>query len=124
LNNDTFGHAEGDLVLKTIVNSLKSKIRKTDLIARLSGDELALFFPDTNQEAVQRILPKIRAALSDEMAKHNWMITFSIGVVTCFVAPPNVNELITTADDLMYSVKQCGKNMIKYSVYGAESLTK
>lgn len=122
--NDTFGHNEGDLVLKTIVSSLKSKIRNSDLVARLGGDELVLFFPDTNQEAAKIILPKIQEVLMNEMAKKNWMVTFSIGVVTCTVAPRNVDELIKTADELMYSVKRNGKNMVKYSVYGAESLAK
>lgn len=116
--NDTFGHSEGDLVLKTIVCLLKSKTRNTDLVARLGGDELALFFPETDQKAAQIILPKIQDILINEMTKNNWMVTFSIGVVTCTTAPATVDELIKTADELMYSVKRNGKNMVKYSVYG------
>lgn len=122
--NDTFGHSEGDLVLKTIVSSLKSKIRKTDLIARLGGDEFALFFPDTDQEAAQVILTKIQDILNNEMAKHNRIVTFSIGVLTVNLAPPNIDELIKAADELMYSVKGQGKNKIKYAVYENESLAK
>jgi diguanylate cyclase (GGDEF)-like protein len=120
--NDTFGHSEGDLVLQTIVGSLKSRTRNTDLVARLGGDELALFFPETDLETAQLILPKIQQVLSNEMTKHNWMVTFSIGVVTCTVAGPTVNDLIKAADNLMYSTKQNGKNRIKYSVYGAAQL--
>jgi len=122
--NDTFGHIEGDLVLKTIVSSLKSKLRNTDLVARLGGDELALFFPDTNQKAAEIIVPKIQEVLMNEMAKNNWIVTFSIGVVTCTVAPPDVDKLIKIADDLMYSVKRHGKNKVKYSVYEVESFAK
>lgn len=122
--NDTFGHPQGDLVLKTIVSLLKSITRISDLVARLGGDELALFFPHTNQASAQVICSKIQAALNNEMAKNNWMVTFSIGVVTCNFAPSSVNELIKTADELMYSVKRNNKNMVKYSVYGTESLAK
>jgi len=122
--NDTLGHPEGDLVLKTIVSSLKSKVRNSDLVARLGGDELALFFPDTNQESAQVILSKIQDVLKNEMAKNNWVITFSIGVVTCTFAPSDINELIKAADEVMYSVKRHGKNMVKYSVYKTESLAK
>lgn len=122
--NDTFGHPEGDLVLKTIVSSLKLKIRNSDLVARIGGDELALFFPDTNQESAQVILSKIQDLLKNEMAKNNWMVTFSIGVVTCTFAPSSIGELIKMADELMYSVKRHGKNMVKYSVYETESLAK
>ena len=120
--NDTFGHAEGDLVLTRIVSTLKSMTRNTDLIARLGGDELAVFFPDTNQIAAQIILPKMQKALLDVMVKNDWKVTFSIGVVSCIVAPSTVSELIKMADELMYSVKRNGKNMIKYSVYGTVNL--
>lgn len=85
--NDQFGHAKGDLVLQIVVNSVRKIIRKTDVIARLGGDEFALFFLETEPECVQSICAKIRAALLDEMQKNNWLITFSIGVVTCKAAP-------------------------------------
>ncbi|MBK8617064.1 MAG: GGDEF domain-containing protein [Anaerolineales bacterium] len=122
--NDTFGHPEGDLVLKTIVSSLKSKIRSSDLVARLGGDELALFFPDTNQESARVIWSKIHDVLKNEISKNNWIATFSIGVVTCTIAPSDINDLIKTADELMYSVKRHGKNMVKYSVYETKNLAK
>lgn len=120
--NDTFGHLEGDFVLKTIVSSLKSKTRNSDIVARLGGDELALFFPDTNQESAQAIWSKIHGVLRNEMSKKNWMVTFSIGVVTCTIAPSDINDLIKVADELMYSVKRHGKNMVKYSVYETNNL--
>lgn len=122
--NDTLGHPEGDLALKTIVNSLKSKTRNSDIVARLGGDELAVFFPDTNQETAQVILSKIHDVLKNEMSKNNWAVTFSIGVVTCTFSPSGINDLIKVADELMYSVKQHGKNMVKYSVYETKNLTK
>ena len=120
--NDTFGHPEGDLVLKTIVCSLKSKTRNSDLVARLGGDELALFFPDTNQESAQIIWSKIHDVLKNEMSKNNWKVTFSIGVVTCTFAPSDINDLIKAADGVMYSVKRHGKNMVKYSLYETKNL--
>jgi diguanylate cyclase (GGDEF)-like protein len=115
--NDQFGHAKGDLVLQTVVSSVKRKIRKTDMVARLGGDEFALFFPETDQESARIIFPKIHNALLDEMQKNNWSITFSIGVVTCKVAPHTTDELLKMADELMYSVKSDGKDSVKYSIY-------
>lgn len=120
--NDTFGHPEGDLVLKAIARSLRSKMRSSDLIARVGGDEFALFFPDTTQEVARVILPKIQEVLLTEMAKNNWTVTFSIGVVTCVTAPHVIDDVIKTADALMYSVKRNGKNMLEFSVYGAECI--
>ena len=117
--NDTFGHAEGDQVIKAIVDTLKARTRNTDLVARLGGDELALFFPDVDEEKARIIFPKIHTALLKEMQKNQWAITFSVGVVTCNTAPDSVSELIKIADDLMYSVKHAGKNEVRYSLFGA-----
>lgn len=115
--NDQFGHVKGDLVLKKIVRSIRRRIRKTDIVARLGGDEFALFFPETDQDAARILFPKIYSALIDEMRKNNWSITFSIGVVTCTVAPSTTEELVKMADDLMYSIKNNGKNSVKYLIY-------
>lgn len=115
--NDQFGHAKGDQVLQTVVSFVKKKTRKTDVVARLGGDEFALFFPETDQESARIIFTKIHSALSEEMQKNNWSITFSIGVLTCRIAPDTIDELVKMADELMYSAKSDGKNTIKYSMY-------
>ena len=115
--NDHFGHSIGDLVLKTVVNSLKKRTRKTDLVARLGGDEFALFFPETNQESARVIIASIQEAILTEMQKNNWPVTFSIGVLTCNVAPNTTDDLVNMADKLMYSVKLHSKNAAIYSIY-------
>ena len=115
--NDQFGHDKGDFVLQIVAITFKKNVRKTDIVARLGGDEFALFFPETDQETARTILTKLHSTLLDEMRKNNWAITFSIGVVTCKVAPHTTNELIKMADELMYSVKSDGKNSVKYSIY-------
>lgn len=115
--NDQFGHTTGDLVLKTVVSSLKKRARKTDLVARLGGDEFVLFFPETNQEAARVIIANIQETILAEMQKNNWPITFSIGVLTCNIAPHTTHELVKMADELMYSAKISGKNTAIYSMY-------
>ncbi len=115
--NDQFGHNTGDLVLQTIVNSIQKKTRKSDLVARLGGDEFALFFPETDQETAQILFEKINHALTNEIRRHNWSITYSMGVVTCKVAPETKEDLVKIVDELMYSAKADGKNTVKYSTY-------
>jgi PleD family two-component response regulator len=44
-------------------------------------------------------------------------VTFSIGLMTFITAPASTNELVKMVDDLMYTVKNNGKNAISYSVY-------
>ncbi|MGB6369570.1 MAG: GGDEF domain-containing protein [Atribacterota bacterium] len=46
--NDTFGHKEGDMVLKEVVNLFKSTLREVDIICRMGGDEFLLISPDSS----------------------------------------------------------------------------
>lgn len=116
--NDTFGHSVGDQVLYTIVRHAKGQLRKTDYVARLGGDEFAFLLPETDQTGAMITISKIQASLLDEMQRNNWPVTFSIGVLTCICRPQVSDELVNQADGLMYSVKNNGKNGVRYSVYG------
>lgn len=112
--NDRFGHATGDSVLLAVTSSIRKQIRRTDIFARLGGDEFVLLLPETNEETAREALYKIGAVLLQEMQQNNWPITFSIGVLICQVAPHTTEELIKLADELMYEVKQNGKNAIRF----------
>jgi len=115
--NDNLGHSMGDKVLQTIVKYVKGQLRKIDVVGRLGGDEFAFLLPETDQAAAQVAISKIQIGLLDEMHRNNWPVTFSIGVLTYINLPQTSDELIKKADDLMYSVKNNGKNSIIYSVY-------
>jgi diguanylate cyclase (GGDEF)-like protein len=115
--NDQLGHATGDRVLRTLAESVRKHSRKTDIFARIGGDEFALLLPETNQKAARVILPEIHDHLLNDMRQNNWSITFSIGVLTCKVAPYTSEELVKIADNLMYSVKRDSKNATRYSTY-------
>ena len=115
--NDRLGHAAGDQVLRAVVSSVKKNIRRTDSVARLGGDEFALLLPETNQESARVVLSKIQEDILGEMRINNWPITVSIGVLTCPVAPPSTDALVSMADKLMYAVKRDGKNGVKYFTY-------
>jgi diguanylate cyclase (GGDEF)-like protein len=115
--NDRFGHLTGDQVLRIVAISARKYLRKTDVIARLGGDEFALLLPETNEESARAALSKIQEGLLEEMRLGNWPITFSIGVLTCNVAPLTTEELVSMADELMYSVKHESKNSIRFSTY-------
>jgi len=114
--NDQWGHRIGDQLLCAIVDRAKSHLRKTDFLARMGGDEFVVLLPETDQKAAKITVSKIQFALLDEMQRHNWPVTFSIGVLTCLDAQITPDELIKRADDLMYSVKKTGKNSISYAV--------
>ncbi len=117
LINDTFGHTFGDKVLKAIVENIKSNLRKTDVIARMGGDEFALLLPEVNPENARTAISKMRQKLQEEMLKNKWPITFSIGVVSVITPDLAVDEVISIADKMMYSVKNYGKDNIKYTTH-------
>lgn len=117
--NDRLGHSAGNVVLRTVVDVIRSSIRKTDFVSRLGGDEFAILFSETGQESASVVLGKIQQSLNDQMQEHAWPVTFSIGAITCDVAPLSADSLVHIADELMYAAKMDGKNTIKYDFYAA-----
>ncbi len=121
LVNDRYGHTIGDHLLQHIVTTLQANLRRLDSIARLGGDEFALLLADTSQAQSQQVVAKIQARLLKAMHEQQWPVTFSIGVLTCTVAPTSTDDLIRQADELMYQVKNTTRNAITYALYRAET---
>ena len=115
--NEKQGHSSGDKLLRTVGQTLRETLRKTDLVTRLGGDEFAILLPETDQEAARTAVEKIRAALDDRMREKKWPVTFSIGVVTCTRIPPSLDNLIEIADSVMYTVKGGNKNGANFTLY-------
>ena len=112
--NDQHGHSEGDCILQAIANALLCSVRQTDTVARLGGDEFAILLPNTDQSGTISVMNKVQNKLAQEMAKTKSNATFSIGVVTFFIPPASVDELLQKADRIMYEVKSKGKNGIEF----------
>ena len=117
--NDRLGHRVGDTVLCAVVDQAKKYLRKTDIIARVGGDEFILLLPETDQAALQKLIPRLQDALLGEMCRSHWPVTFSIGVLTCWCFSTTADELINRADELMYRVKENGKNAVVYADYAS-----
>lgn len=118
LVNDLFGHKMGDEVLRCIASELKSQLRSTDCIARLGGDEFALLLPSARQADAEVAISKVHNHLRAEMKRRNLPITFSMGAVTCVVAPFSAEQIINMADELMYEVKNSTKDDVRFSTWG------
>jgi diguanylate cyclase (GGDEF)-like protein len=115
--NDSFGHTTGDKVLGIIANAMQRHLRKTDVVARVGGDEFAILLPEVGADAAQIVISKMQRRLLDEIWLNNWPVSFSIGVLT-FITPPNsVDEILNMVDRLMYTVKNNGKNDIHYAIH-------
>jgi diguanylate cyclase (GGDEF)-like protein len=121
--NDLFGHSTGDRALATVAARLQDSLRKTDIVARVGGDEFAILMPETSAEAAETVVSKLQANLLAEMQKNQWPITLSIGALTFTVVPTSTDEMLNMADQLMYTVKNNGKNNIRYGSYPGYELT-
>ena len=110
--NDTRGHLEGDILLQTTANIIKTGTRQTDIIARLGGDEFAVLMPATDDKEAKIVLERIRAEIHDTFKSKNWDATISIGAATCIGQNCSVDSLIKSADCLMYEAKEAGKNRL------------
>lgn len=116
--NDTLGHSEGDKLLKIIAQTISSAIRKTDVAARMGGDEFAIIFPNTDPNGARHALEKIKTILASKMSEAEMPITFSLGAVTFLSVPESADDMLNKADQLMYAVKGRGKNDIAYQTVG------
>jgi GGDEF domain-containing protein len=79
--------------------------------------------PDTAAEETRIVIGRIHEDLTQLMCENSWDVSFSIGAVTFVESPSSAADAVHAADELMYAVKQAGKNGIRFSVVGAESLT-
>jgi diguanylate cyclase (GGDEF)-like protein len=116
--NDQLGHSVGDLLLKTIAETMSKNLRRTDIMARLGGDEFVVLLPETTEKAAKIAITKLRTSLSQTMEKNRWGVTFSIGTITFYAYPSSTDELLQQVDELMYTVKTNGKNNVKFARAG------
>ncbi len=115
--NDTFGHPVGDALLRVVADIIKDNLRITDIIARLGGDEFVVLLPETNYEQSNLVIKKLVREIKIEMENYNWPVTLSIGLVTFKKIPISADDMIKIADDIMYTAKKSGKNLIKRLLY-------
>lgn len=119
--NDTFGHFVGDTVLKNLTNTLKDKLRHTDAICRIGGEEFAVLCKRADAQDAMEIAEKLRAEVENtSLAKgidDDLIVTISIGVVSI----PNTRgsdtaeTLFKEADNALYYSKNHGRNCVTHA---------
>jgi diguanylate cyclase (GGDEF)-like protein len=113
--NDRQGHSAGDLLLKSIADSLRRNVRGVDTVARMGGDEFAVLMPETDARAAQVAMRRTRRRLVEETRRAGWPVTISVGVTTFDTPPDSVDDLLRAADEAMYAAKRAGKNSLRHT---------
>ena len=111
--NDTFGHAEGDIVLKKVSDILLAQARKMDTAARYGGEEFAVILPEVEEASAFIFAERLRQAVEENFKDGAFPVTISVGLAAC---KPGVEEtpenLIRKADEQLYKSKQNGRNRV------------
>lgn len=111
--NDTWGHQEGDLVLKWFSEILNKSIRNHDIAARYGGEEFVVILPETDAQSAMVVAERIvdaarrHSSATMGMGRH---VTVSAGISTFPTHGSNKHNLITGADTALYQAKTEGKN--------------
>lgn len=115
LINDAFGHAAGDLTLKTFADLCRTCVRDHDHLARLGGEEFALLLPGTSRPEALAVAERLRIAvenMSVEGAPSGLRLTVSVGVSEIDHAERDIHQALARADLALYSAKMRGRNKV------------
>ena len=116
--NDSCGHPAGDALLKELSATLAGRLRNSDVIARIGGDEFAVLLRYTEPDDAEQVAEKIRHAVEAftfEWDNQTFKVGASIGLVPFGSEPITLEELLSTADACCYSAKEEGRNRVHHA---------
>jgi diguanylate cyclase (GGDEF)-like protein len=109
LLNDTYGHAEGDRVLRELGDLLRRTVRSGDRVCRHGGEEFAIMLPETTVEQALCLAERI----CHVVRQHAWTVcgvTVSVGVAASTQGTSNSISLAAEADRALYAAKRAGRD--------------
>lgn len=112
--NDTYGHKAGDRVLQLVARELQGRLRATDFIARIGGEEFALLLPETSMSEAVTVVDKLRGyveKLPFHFGGNPVSITLSSGLAQ-LVRGDSEDEAFDRADQALYRAKATGRNRV------------
>ena len=120
--NDTYGHAVGDLVLKTIARVIKMQLRDYDIAGRYGGEEFSIILPYTKLPEAQMVAERLRKAVektkidiskvNSDVTEKNIGVTISLGVAE-YSPDDDENTLFQKADKALNKAKENGRNRVE-----------
>lgn len=112
--NDTYGHASGDEVLRTVASVIKAQLRESDIPARYGGEEFAVLLPYTHIDEAKIVGERLRKAVEETTVQLDDLtinVTISMGLAE-FTQEETGEELFGRADKALYEAKEGGRNRV------------
>jgi diguanylate cyclase (GGDEF)-like protein/PAS domain S-box-containing protein len=120
--NDTYGHSNGDRVLKEIAHITKGAVRETDIPGRFGGEEFVVLLPHTDRQEAAEVAERLRHTIDDAKIyldnEQAVQFTASLGVATTSKDKDqkekklSIDDLLQSADSAMYQAKSGGRNRV------------
>jgi len=111
--NDSYGHQQGDELLRVFARRLKSSIRENDFVARLGGEEFAIIMPEASYDKARKLAERFQRSITTyPLSSTNGKVTISIGIAGLPVDAHDLDGLIYKADRALYQAKREGKNRV------------
>jgi diguanylate cyclase (GGDEF)-like protein len=115
--NDTYGHTQGDVLIKMVAGLLRANVRAVDIVGRYGGEEFLVLMPETSKMEATYTAERLRQAVADaafpghaDAPEFAVSKTISLGVATLPEDAPDAEMLVTRADQALYEAKRGGRN--------------
>jgi len=109
--NDEWGHAAGDAALVAVSDALSAALRSRDVLARVGGEEFAVFIDETVEARALDLAERIRARVRDEARVQGRPVTLSIGIAIAERPAPRC-DILAAADAATYEAKTGGRDRV------------
>jgi diguanylate cyclase (GGDEF)-like protein len=113
--NDQLGHQPGDNLIRRVADVLRERVRATDMVARLSGDEFAVLMPQTDTAGAMQLGEDLRAEVAEGFPQGSELGTATISVGIAMFGGERgegAEAVLVAADHAMYRAKANGRNRI------------
>jgi diguanylate cyclase (GGDEF)-like protein len=126
--NDSHGHGVGDQVIQSLAETLAQAVRAQDLVCRFGGEEFCVLLADSDQTLAHEVAERLRKLVQDRVgpgitAVPGMRVTASFGVAVGLAGQHSVEQLLESADQLLYQSKEAGRNRVSLQVLGGQKAT-
>lgn len=110
--NDTYGHAQGDLVLKYLAEIMQKNFRTNDICCRYGGEEFIVIMPYSNKQEAYESAERFRKIVQETYIENTYTLTISIGIASWTEKSKDISEIFKQADINLYQAKNNGRNRV------------